>query len=321
MMPQPTDRDPDLEARLYQHVYQLAGTIGPRVMDQTGWDATIEYVENQLSEAAGPGPGVESEPGASPNPGASSADDPGPSLVRHETYPVGESEACNLVIDRPGTEASGPTLIVGAHYDTVPASPGADDNASAVAALIEIARRVSQVPNRRPLRLIAFTNEEKPHGANGTMGSQHHAAQCRARGEAVEMIALEMLGFYAPDQRQYYPWPLRPLRGSALRRHADFIAMVSNLRSMRLLSGMQRGFRQTSDFPLLARPLPHTRLTRRSDHGPFWDQGYPALMVTDTSFLRNPHYHQPTDTADTLDYPALARVTAGLSRAIESAIA
>jgi Zn-dependent M28 family amino/carboxypeptidase len=296
-----------LEERLRAHVTHLAGTIGPRHMDApNAWHRSVTYVHDQLQRAGGP--------------------------VQREAYPVGQQRAENLLLDWPGADPSAPMLIVGAHYDTVTASPGADDNASAVAALIEIARALAGRSMRRPLRLIAFANEEKPHEARGTMGSQHHAQQCRAAGLDVEMIALEMLGYFDAQARQGYPCPLRWMRGWALPKRADFIAMVSNLRSAGMLCGVARAFAKASTIddhdgpdntppvPTLACPLPQHRLIRRSDHGPFWDQGYRAMMITDTSFLRNPHYHQPTDTADTLDYTALAGVTAGLASAIAALV-
>jgi Zn-dependent M28 family amino/carboxypeptidase len=282
--------DAALVARLRGHVEYLAGDLGPRLMDQATWAPTVRYIEAQLAEAAGP--------------------------VQREPYAVGGQMAENLVVDWPGTEPGRPTLIVGAHYDTVANSPGADDNASAVAALIEMARLLRDARLRRPVRWIAFANEEDPHGPSGTMGSQHHAAVCRERGEAVTMVALEMLGFYDATGVQQYPWPLHLARGRLLPRHGDFIGMVSNLKSATFLRRFSGGFRRASDFRCVAVPLPHTRLIRRSDHGPFWDVGYPALMVTDTSFLRNPHYHQPTDTPSTLDYAALAAVTRGLAGAV-----
>lgn len=280
--------------RLRAHVEHLAGRIGPRCMGAPdGWRAAVRHVRGQLAEAAGE---VEAEP-----------------------FIVGEQTAENLIVHWPGGDPTLPILIVGAHYDTVPASPGADDNASAVAALIEMARALASLKPRRSLRLIAFANEEHPHGRRGSMGSQAHARGCRQRRERVEMIALEMLGYYDASAKQRYPFPLHLARGTLLPRAADFLGMVSNLRSAWLLRRFAHHFRRAEAFPLVACPLPHvTRLIARSDHGPFWKAGYRAMMVTDTSFLRNPHYHQPSDRPDTLDYEALAAVTRGLTKAVSA---
>ena len=282
----------DLRDRLQAHVQHLAGDIGPRHMARPdAWQSTVTYIHRALGDAAGP--------------------------VSIERFSVGQQQADNLIVEWPGLDASAPTLIVAAHYDTVPNSPGADDNASAVAALIEIARMLANFQPRRTLRLIAFANEEEPHEQQGTMGSQAHARRCRERSERVEMIALEMLGYYDSAKEQRYPFPLTLARGTLLPRRADFVAMVSNLRSAGMLRRFARAFPRSHTLPVVAWPLPHlTRLIRRSDHGPFWDQGFRAFMVTDTSFLRNPHYHQPSDEPDTLNYDRLADVTAGLCRAI-----
>jgi hypothetical protein len=280
-----------MERRLRCHVEHLAGTIGPRTMQRpAAWDATVAYIHDQLHAAAGP--------------------------VQRERFAVGQQTAENLYVDWPGAAPKAPMLIVGAHYDTVETSPGADDNASAVAALIEVARVLAHTPMQRRLRLIAFANEEEPHGQRQTMGSQHHAQQCVEQGLDVEMVALEMLGFYAFDIVQRYPTPLHWARRWLLPREANFLGMVSNLRSAGLLRRMARGFKGAAALPCVAAALPAHRLIRRSDHGPFWDMGYRAMMITDTSFLRNRHYHQPTDTPDTLNYPALAQVTEGLAHAI-----
>jgi len=197
-------------------------------------------------------------------------------------------------------------IVVGAHYDTVPGSPGADDNASAVAVLIELAAM------RVPARFVAFANEEMPYFHTEEMGSQVWAREARARGERVAaMFSLEMLGFYsdAPGS-QTYPPLLRffyPDRG-------DFIAFVADLGAWRLLRESLRLFRGSSTFPSqgLAAPAFVPGITR-SDHWSFRRQGFPALMVTDTAYHRNPHYHLPSDTPDKLDYERMADVTLGLA--------
>jgi hypothetical protein len=203
------------------------------------------------------------------------------------------------------TAGSG-SIVVGAHYDTVPGSPGADDNASGIAVLLELAAM------KLPVRFVAFANEEVPHANVEEMGSWAWAKRARERGEAIRaMVSLEMLGFYrdAPGSQRYPP-PLNlfyPDRG-------DFIAFVADLGSRDLVRQSIGLFRQTAAFPSegVAAPSFVPGVTW-SDHWPFRRHGYPAVMVTDTAFNRNPHYHRPSDTPDKLDYERMARVTLGLA--------
>ncbi|HVT83249.1 MAG TPA: M28 family peptidase [Phycisphaerae bacterium] len=239
--------------------------------------------------------------------------------VTRETYRVDGTDAHNLVFERRGSKFPDKILVIGAHYDTEEITPGADDNASAVAALIESARLVAPLKPRRTIRFVSFPCEEQPHMEEGTMGSQHHARMCRQRGDdLVGMICLEMLGFYssAPESQGVPPGIPRALRW-AFPTCGNFLASVANLHSLRLLAGFHRGFKSATRLRLFSVPLPEKiREIRRSDNSSFWDQGYPALMITDTSFLRNPNYHQPTDTPDTLDYDRLAQATLGVAGAI-----
>lgn len=175
-----------------------------------------------------------------------------------------------------------------------------------MAALLELANRWRADPPRRPVWLVAFDQEEE-----GLLGSRALAHQLRADGQPLHlMVSLEMLAFTAARQR--YPHPaMARLYGSC----GDFIALVANIGAVPLLPGLARRVgrhvkTKVLPVPLQGRPLPDTR---RSDHSPFWDQGYNALMVTDTSFLRNPNYHRASDTIDSLDLPFLAAVCEGLS--------
>jgi Zn-dependent M28 family amino/carboxypeptidase len=200
--------------------------------------------------------------------------------------------------------------VVGAHYDTVPGSPGADDNASGVAVLIELARL------RLPARFVAFANEEMPYFESGEMGSHAYAARARAAGEKISaMLSLEMLGCYRDEPgSQHYPPPLGwfyPDRG-------DFIGFVGDLGTRALVRRAIGAFRRHARFPAqgVAAPSVIPGVTW-SDHGSFRRQGYPAIMVTDTAFNRYPHYHLPSDTPEKLDYLRMARVTLGLAAVIE----
>lgn len=202
------------------------------------------------------------------------------------------------------------TIVVGAHYDTVPGSPGADDNASAVAALIELAGLLGR--ERLPIRFVAFANEELPYFMGPDMGSWVSAKRSRDRGEKLcAMLSLEMLGYYRDEPgSQRYPAPLGlfyPDRG-------NYIAFVGDLGAFRLVRKCFLKFKKNSSFPAqwLSGPASIPGVTH-SDHWSFRNLGFPAIMVTDTAYNRNPHYHQASDTPDTLDYPRMAAVTLGLA--------
>jgi Zn-dependent M28 family amino/carboxypeptidase len=289
------DAEQRLTDRLRAHVDVLAGLIGPRHLGKPkALDAAATYIERQFAEI-------------------------GDSMTR-QSYPVGNAEVANLVVERQGSHLPDQVVVVGAHYDTIPTTPGADDNASAVAMLIEVARLLAGNPMRRTLRFVSFPCEEQPHFYSNTMGSQQYARGCRARGDwVVGMICLEMVGYYstAPGSQRIPPGIPRWLRW-AFPRRGNFLAAVGNLRSMKLVWSFRRGFKRTSSpLPLFSIALPELiHEIRLSDNSSFWDQGYPALMITDTSFLRNPHYHEPTDTPETLDYPRLAQATLGVAGAV-----
>jgi len=207
-------------------------------------------------------------------------------------------------------ETGSGSIVVGAHYDTVPGSPGADDNASGVAVLLEL-KRILENENL-PIRFIAFANEEPPYFMGPDMGSWVSAKRSRDEGKPVRaMFSLEMLGYYrdAPGS-QRYPFPLGffyPDRG-------DFIAFVGDLGARSLVRKSIGIFRKHTPFPSegVAAPAFIPGVTW-SDHWSFRDHGFPAIMVTDTAFFRYPHYHLPSDTPEKLDYARMARVTLGLA--------
>lgn len=203
-------------------------------------------------------------------------------------------------------EAGAGDIVVGAHYDTVPGSPGADDNASGVAVLIELAAM------KMPVRLVAFANEEPPYSFGPDMGSWAWAKRARDRGEPIRaMFSLEMLGYYRDTAgSQRYPAPL----GLFYPDRADFIAFVGDLGARGLVRRSIAAFRKTAKFPSegVAAPSFIPGVTW-SDHWSFRRHGYPAIMITDTAFYRYPHYHLPSDTPDKLDYERMARVTLGLA--------
>ncbi|ARV59361.1 peptidase M28 [Nostocales cyanobacterium HT-58-2] len=236
--------------------------------------------------------------------------------VEIHTFRVGSKTCQNLILNLPsqaGLEKGDlPPILIGAHYDAVPGTPGADDNATGVAVLLELARMFAAQPTKHPLRLVAFDMEEY-----GLLGSTDYAAKLKQEQQPLRlMISLEMLGYCDPSPgSQNYPPPLErfyPNRG-------DFIALIGNWRTIRDLICISRSIR-TVGVPSQWLPVPNrgliVRQTRQSDHAPFWDAGYPAMMVTDTAFMRNPNYHKPSDTIETLDLDFLTGVCQGLESGI-----
>jgi Zn-dependent M28 family amino/carboxypeptidase len=237
---------------------------------------------------------------------------------RDQGYEVGAQEyeargvrCANLEVSRTGAGRAGEIILLGAHYDSVRACPGANDNGSGVAALLEIARRFAALAPALTVRFVAFVNEEPPFFMTRRQGSAVYAKAARRRGDDIRlMISLETLGYYsdAPGSQRYPPLFrfLYPDRG-------DFLGLVSDLRSRGVMRRVARVFRDRSDFP-----LQHTATLRWvpgvawSDHLPFWRQGYRALMVTDTAFYRYRYYHTAQDTPDKLAYPAFGQATEAL---------
>ncbi len=224
----------------------------------------------------------------------------------------------NLIAEHPAWEDTRAAVFcIGAHLDSVPDSPGADDNASAVATLLSIARRLAEdVPSRSTLRpqLVFFDLEEC-----GMLGGAAHARKFRDTGSPLAgMVSLEMLGYC--DHRPNSQMLPRSLVGQ-YPDTGDFIAIIGNQNSTRLLEEFRDGMREVTELPVETLQVPENGLylqaTRLSDHSPFWDAGYPALMITDTSFLRNPYYHTPDDTLETLDLEFLTRVAEGCWRATQ----
>jgi hypothetical protein len=201
-------------------------------------------------------------------------------------------------------------IVVGAHYDSVPGSPGADDNASAVAVLIELQKMLA--PERLPIAFVAFVNEELPYSFTLECGSFQWGRLAKERGEPVRaMFSLEMLGYFsdAPGS-QRYPWPLSLVYPD----RANFVAFVGDLGARALVREAIGLFRKSARFPSegVAAPAALPGITA-SDHWSFRLHGFAAIMVTDTAYNRNPHYHRASDTPDTLDYDRMARVALGLA--------
>ena len=274
---------------LKAHVRALAGGIGERNVDQPeALAAAADYIERAW-RAQG-------------------------YAVAPQAYQVGGIACRNLEITRAGSARAGGILLLGAHYDSVRGSPGANDNGSGVAALLELSRMFAALEPAMTVRFVAFVNEEPPYFMTGLQGSAVYARAARARGDDIRlMVALETIGYFsdAPNS-QHYP----PVFGLFYPDQANFIGFVSNFRSRRLMRRVARLCRARCDVPLEhVATFEWVPGVDWSDHRSFWRAGYRAFMVTDTAPYRYPHYHAPSDTPDKVCYAALARVTDGLYRA------
>ena len=236
--------------------------------------------------------------------------------VTEQAYQYCGQRVLNLIATPPATTGASAYYVVGAHYDTVPTTPGADDNASAVAVMLELARRLPETKLRAPVLFAAFTLEEPPAFMTGHQGSRVFVSDCKSRGDRVlGALILEMVGYTSP--RQHYPFMVRwagyPGRG-------NFIGIVGNRRSRQFGRAVLKGFRNNRHLPVESLFLPFDGWmlpeTRLSDHASFWDGGWPALMVTDTAFFRNPNYHLPSDSIDTLDFVFMAQLVKSLQLAL-----
>ena len=235
--------------------------------------------------------------------------------VRRQEITIHGKVVWNIDAQCPGHAHPLEIIVVGAHYDTVPGSPGANDNGSAVVANLALARAFARVMRERTVRFAFFVNEEMPYYMTDGMGSLRYAQQCRATGEnVVGMIALETIGCYVDE-------PLTQRYPIGLLRHlypttGNFVAVVGNLGSRRLVHRVIRGFRR-AQFPSEGMAAPQwLKDIFRSDHAAFWHCGYPALMITDTANFRYPYYHTSEDTVDKINYAALARVVSGLKESL-----
>jgi Zn-dependent M28 family amino/carboxypeptidase len=226
-------------------------------------------------------------------------------------YEVRRRPCRNIEVTIPGEKPGGPIVLVGAHYDTAPGTPGADDNASAIAVLLELGREFAGEKLKKEFRLVAFSTEEPPYFRSRHMGSAVYARAAKKKKENIEaMICLEMLGYFTDREKsQFYP----PLLNFFYPSKGNFIALVSNLPSRPLMKKMAKLFKSHCTLPLevgsFPRFVPGIDL---SDHLNFWKAGYPAVMLTDTAFYRYTHYHEPTDTYEKLDYRRMAELFIGL---------
>lgn len=274
---------PPLPARLRAHVVKLTSSGERSVDNPASLQAARDYVVSTLTKA-----------GLHP---------------RLAAYSYGEHHVANVVADLNTGGDDSPLLIVGAHYDSI--GPGADDNASGVAVLLELASELSRSEIPARVRLVAFVNEEPPCFQEECMGSLVYARELARAGESVSlMISIESVGYWSdePDSQEYPP-PLDLLYPST----GNFLGVVSTLRHAMLVNNFTEAFRAVSTLPVEAAALPSALPgVGWSDHWSFIEAGYPALMLTDTAVFRNPHYHGLSDKPHTLDYERLALVVEGI---------
>ncbi|MCA9633350.1 MAG: M28 family peptidase [Myxococcales bacterium] len=226
------------------------------------------------------------------------------------------STVMNLEVEVPGGLRGGELIVVGAHYDAVSGTPGADDNASGVAGVLALARSYAGRRHQRSLRFVLFVNEEPPHFQTPTMGSYVYAKSLSESGRAVRaMLSLESIGYYsdAPKSQQF---PTATLA----RQHSpvgDFVAVLGDETSAPLVDVTSKLLHKHATLPVEQHVLASdVQGIDWSDHWSFWQFGYPAVMITDTAPFRNPNYHKETDTPETLDYGRMARVVSGVDAAI-----
>lgn len=290
-LPETSSEENGLAARLKQHVVAVA-SVPHNIRHFDNLEQSARYIERRLAEL---GYRVEAQP-----------------------YDVTEWTVRNLetAIEPRGPATS--SIVIGAHYDSAGDAPGANDNGSGVAMTLELARLLKDIrPSRTRLRLVFFVNEEPPYFMTEDMGSVHYARMLAARKEPVSaMISLETLGYFsdAPGT-QKYPAPF----GAVFADKGNFVAFVGMPMSRPLVSEVMASFRRHTDFPSIGGVAPGF-ITNWSDHGSFTEQGFQAMMITDTALFRYPHYHKPSDTPDKLDYERLARLTKGVERVVRDLV-
>ncbi|MBW2524908.1 MAG: M28 family peptidase [Deltaproteobacteria bacterium] len=244
--------------------------------------------------------------------------------VKRLPYESGGQEFINYEAEIETEGLGGPVVVIGAHYDSAIGTPGANDNATGVAGLLVMAKMATDKgvwPGgpQANVRFVAFANEEPPHFQTPAMGSLVYAQRCRQAGDRVTaMLSLETIGYFRDESgSQSYPFPMSAFYPST----GNFIAFVGDTSSRDLVRQLVRSFRDQTKFPSEGAALPGAIPgVGWSDHWSFWQHGYPAVMVTDTAPFRYPHYHEPTDAPDEVDYDRLARVVVGLFRLLDEMV-
>jgi Zn-dependent M28 family amino/carboxypeptidase len=281
-----------VERRLRTDVETLAGTIGERnIWRAASLQPAADHIRSAFT-AAGYRP-------------------------HRQTYDVHRVHVENVEAEVFGTSNPREIVLVGAHYDTVTGCPGANDNASGVASMLELARRFAGTRPARTLRFVGFVNEEPPFFQTAQMGSVVYARAARQRAERiVAMLSLETMGYYSDEPgSQTYPAPLDEQFSDV----GNFIGFVSDFASADLLDRVRRAFEERTSFPVQSGAGPAALPgVGWSDQWAFWQEGYPGVMVTDTAPFRYPWYHTSQDTVDKVQFDRLARVVEGLEGVVEA---
>jgi hypothetical protein len=288
----PTQEERELAGRLKAIVTHLSVEVGERNMDKS-WNfaSATDDIARDLEKM-----GYE---------------------ARRQGYTIGTDVVQNIEAKVAGGRHGDESVVVGAHYDTEHGTPGADDNASGVAAVMELARLLRDKKPDRTIRFVLFANEEAPFAQTEQMGSLVYAKDLVAQGtRVVAMLSLESIGYFSTEPgSQHYP----PELASRYPTTADFIAVVGNEASRSFCENLTRTLKGSATLPVVGDVLPDTvPEASRSDHWAFWKLGLPAVMVTDTAPFRNPHYHKATDLPDRLDFDRMARVVSALSKAVQA---
>ena len=235
--------------------------------------------------------------------------------VLFQEYAVGNKKAGNIIVTKEGLDKTKAPLVLGAHYDSC-GNPGADDNASGVAVLLELARSAAALPLQRTIRFVFFVNEEPPFFKTGAMGSRVYARSLKEKKEDIlGAVVVECLGHYS---QKFFSQRYPPLLGFFYPNKGNFVAVVGNGRSRELVSDTTKALRN-SRIPSRSLVIDFLPVASFSDHWSFWQEGFRGAMITDTAFLRNRDYHTPTDTFEKLDYDAMARIVSGLAAWLEKA--
>jgi hypothetical protein len=275
-----------LRERLMAHVRTLGAEIGERnVFRPAGLEAAAGYIRAAWSAQG--------------------------FSVREEPYEVRGQRCANLVVEVAGSSRGRELVLVGAHYDSVRGSPGANDNATGVAVLLELGRALRSPSPARTVRLVAFVNEEPPFFQTEQMGSRRHARQARREGETIAaMLSLETLGAYSDMAgSQSYPFPLSAFYPGT----GNYLGVVGNLRSRALVREVVTHFMAVTDFPVeVAATFAWIPGVDWSDHWAFWKAGYPAVMLTDTALYRYAEYHSAADRPEVVNAREFARAAHGI---------
>ena len=286
-VPQLKQSEIDLSTRLRNHVVRLADEIGERNISRR-YEELVRaerYIDEQLASF-------------------------GYQVVK-QTFVVDGRSVSNIEASTEGRSSHGEIVVLGAHYDSADGTPAANDNGSGVAALLEISRAMKGEDLSRTVRFVFFVNEEPPYFHTEDMGSLRYARRCRKNNDDIKaMLSLETIGYFSDEPgSQKYP----PVVASFYPDTGNFIAFVGNVESRELVQDCVRIFREKASFPSEGASIPGVlQGVDWSDHWSFWQVDYPALMVTDTAVFRYPHYHEPTDTPDKIDFDRMAIVTEGL---------